>query len=274
MPLAVASATGADLEEMERCLYGVQHATKSEQFERWDTALHHSFAVATHNTVLIGVSSMLVSARRQPIWGSLKLRSFSTDATAATAPNTNGLSPPCETGTPRRLATPCASTCTTCAASCSATASDLPQIREVVERLIAAGQWQQGDTEILVVLDAGYDAPRVAHLLTDLPVQILGRLRSDRVMRRPTPPGVYDPREDDRPNTVVSSSSATPPSGAQNRPSRSRTPAFGKECLQAARNECGLDQYEVRRHVGWYRHITLAMFAHAYLAVRAVDAAK
>lgn len=79
MPLAVASATGADLEEMERCLHGGEHATTSEEFERWDTALHHSFAVATHNTVLVGVSSMLVSARRQPIWGGLKRRSFSTD---------------------------------------------------------------------------------------------------------------------------------------------------------------------------------------------------
>ena len=29
----------------------------------------------------------------------------------------------------------------------------------------------------------------------------------------------------------------------------------------------GLDQYEVRKWDGWYRHITLAMLAHAYLAV-------
>ena len=29
----------------------------------------------------------------------------------------------------------------------------------------------------------------------------------------------------------------------------------------------GLDQYEVRRWDGWYRHITLAMLAHAYLTV-------
>lgn len=62
------------------------------------------------------------------------------------------------------------------------------QVREVVERLIAASQWQESDPEVLVVLDAGYDAPRIAHLLEGLPVQILGRLRPDRVMRRPTPP--------------------------------------------------------------------------------------
>ncbi|MEV5238509.1 transposase [Streptomyces cinnamoneus] len=61
------------------------------------------------------------------------------------------------------------------------------QIREVVERLVAAGQWRSGDPEVLVVLDAGYDAPRIAHLLDELPVEMLVRLRSDRVMRRPAP---------------------------------------------------------------------------------------
>ncbi|MFE9476376.1 hypothetical protein ACFYOR_35965 [Streptomyces griseofuscus] len=39
-----------------------------------------------------------------------------------------------------------------------------------------------------------------------------------------------------------------------------------EECFQAAKNERGLDQYEVRRYVGWYQHITLAMLAHAFLA--------
>lgn len=58
------------------------------------------------------------------------------------------------------------------------------QIREVVERLIAADQWRTGDADILVVLDAGYDAPRIAHLLDDLPIEILGRMRSDRVLRK------------------------------------------------------------------------------------------
>ncbi|MFJ2116715.1 NF041680 family putative transposase [Streptomyces sp. NPDC087850] len=61
------------------------------------------------------------------------------------------------------------------------------QIRGVVERLVDAGQWEPGDPNILVVLDAGYDAPRIAHLLAGLPVEILGRLRSDRVMCRPAP---------------------------------------------------------------------------------------
>ncbi|WP_406503360.1 IS701 family transposase [Streptomyces sp. NBC_00212] len=50
-----------------------------------------------------------------------------------------------------------------------------------------------------------------------------------------------------------------------------------EECFQAAKNECGLDEYEVRRYVGWYRHITLAMLAHALLtalAAQAQEAAK
>ncbi|WP_432074124.1 transposase [Streptomyces wuyuanensis] len=46
---------------------------------------------------------------------------------------------------------------------------------------------EPGDAEVLVVLDAGYDTPRIAHLLDDLPMETLGRLRSDRVMRRPAP---------------------------------------------------------------------------------------
>ena len=40
-----------------------------------------------------------------------------------------------------------------------------------------------------------------------------------------------------------------------------------EECFEEAKGEVGLDQYEVRRWNGWYRHITLAMLAHAYLAV-------
>lgn len=47
-----------------------------------------------------------------------------------------------------------------------------------------------------------------------------------------------------------------------------------EECFQAAKNECGLDEYEVRRYTGWYRHITLAMLAHAFLTALAVQAVR
>jgi hypothetical protein len=42
-----------------------------------------------------------------------------------------------------------------------------------------------------------------------------------------------------------------------------------EECFQAAKGECGLDHSQVRRWEGWYRHITMAMLAHAFLAVTA-----
>jgi SRSO17 transposase len=47
-----------------------------------------------------------------------------------------------------------------------------------------------------------------------------------------------------------------------------------EECFQSAKNEAGLDHYQVRRYDAWYRHATLAMLAHAYLAVTAANAPK
>ncbi len=61
------------------------------------------------------------------------------------------------------------------------------QVRRVGADLISQGQWEPGDADILVVFDAGYDAPRMAYLLDGLPIEVLGRMRSDRVMRRPAP---------------------------------------------------------------------------------------
>jgi SRSO17 transposase len=40
-----------------------------------------------------------------------------------------------------------------------------------------------------------------------------------------------------------------------------------EKCFQEAKGEVGLDHYEVRSWTGWHRHITLAMFAHAFLSV-------
>ena len=54
------------------------------------------------------------------------------------------------------------------------------QVREVTGRLIAAGHWRQGDPDILVVFDSGYDLTRLAWLLRDLPAEVAGPLRSNR----------------------------------------------------------------------------------------------
>jgi SRSO17 transposase len=40
-----------------------------------------------------------------------------------------------------------------------------------------------------------------------------------------------------------------------------------EECFATAKGEVGLDQYEVRNWTGWHRHVTLALWAHAYLTV-------
>ncbi len=61
------------------------------------------------------------------------------------------------------------------------------QVREVITRLIVAGHWREGDSPVLVIFDAGYDPMRLAYQLADLPVEVLGRLRSDRVLHFPVP---------------------------------------------------------------------------------------
>ena len=40
-----------------------------------------------------------------------------------------------------------------------------------------------------------------------------------------------------------------------------------EESIQTAKGEVGLDNYEVRSWTGWYRHVTLAMWAGAFLSV-------
>ncbi|MDQ0938840.1 NF041680 family putative transposase [Streptomyces sp. V1I1] len=75
-----------------------------------------------------------------------------------------------------------------------ATAVTAAQLRAVVERLVAAGQWTPGQPDIVIVGDAGYDITRLAWVLRDLPVEVVGPIRSDRVMRLPKPPRVYDPK--------------------------------------------------------------------------------
>ena len=46
-----------------------------------------------------------------------------------------------------------------------------------------------------------------------------------------------------------------------------------EESFERAKGQVGLDQYEVRRWVGWYRHITLVMLAQAFLVVTRCQAA-
>lgn len=75
------------------------------------------------------------------------------------------------------------------------TGSTADQIRDLIARLIEAGQWCAGDPPVLLVADSGYDLPRLGWLCSDLPVHWVGRIRSNRVFygppgaRRGTRPG-------------------------------------------------------------------------------------
>jgi len=75
-----------------------------------------------------------------------------------------------------------------------ATAVTACQLRAAVGRLIAARHWRVGDPDILIVGGAGDDVARLAFVLADLPVELLGRLRSDRVLRLPAPPRRHSAR--------------------------------------------------------------------------------
>jgi hypothetical protein len=60
--------------------------------------------------------------------------------------------------------------------------------------LTSAGHWRPGDPDILIVMDSGYDVAYLTHALADLPVVLVGRLRSDRVMLRDPGPARSGPR--------------------------------------------------------------------------------
>jgi DDE superfamily endonuclease len=67
------------------------------------------------------------------------------------------------------------------------------QLREVTGRLMEAGHWKDGDPDIIIALDAGYNVTRLAWLLADLPVLLAARVRSDRVFWRRPPAGPRGP---------------------------------------------------------------------------------
>ncbi|WSA81313.1 transposase [Streptomyces sp. NBC_01799] len=99
------------------------------------------------------------------------------------------------------------------------------QLRDLLERLITAGQWSIGAPDILIVADAGYDAPRLAFLLEDLPLQLLAPgCASTESCVALSRPGSRTPGAG-HPGTVASSSSGSPTPGASRTPKPSPTHA-------------------------------------------------
>lgn len=79
MPLAVAWATAADFDEMDRCLAAGDRAASYDEFERWDLALHRAIIAATHSALLVTLYASVEMARHGHIWGDLKRQSASAE---------------------------------------------------------------------------------------------------------------------------------------------------------------------------------------------------
>ena len=62
---------------------------------------------------------------------------------------------------------------------------------------------------------------------------------------------------------------ASPPKPVAIAPTQAKPTAA--ESIQVGKGEVGLDHYEVRSWTGWYRHMTLAMWAGAFLSVIRVE---
>jgi len=77
MSLVVSWATASDLEEMQRCLTGGDHAATYEEFESWDLALHRCLMAASHSPLLVALYQGIEQARHGQVWGDLKRRSAS-----------------------------------------------------------------------------------------------------------------------------------------------------------------------------------------------------
>jgi len=63
----------------------------------------------------------------------------------------------------------------------------LAQIEGLLDDLTVTGRFRVGQVAPLVMLDAGYPVVRLAHALAGRPVQVMGRVRGDRVFYGPPP---------------------------------------------------------------------------------------
>lgn len=81
--LVVGAASTEDIAEIRRCVERSENAPTYEEFERWDGALHRAIVAATHSPLLGRIYAVIHEARADPLWGTLKLNSFSPDSRAS-----------------------------------------------------------------------------------------------------------------------------------------------------------------------------------------------
>lgn len=78
--LVVGAANSEDIAEIRRCVERSEAALTYEGFEQWDGALHRALVAATHSPLLGRIYAVIDAARADPLWGTLKLISFSADS--------------------------------------------------------------------------------------------------------------------------------------------------------------------------------------------------
>jgi GntR family transcriptional regulator, uxu operon transcriptional repressor len=81
--LIVGAANSEDVAEIRRCVERSEGARSFEDFEHWDGALHRAMIAATHSPMLARIYAVIDHARGDPLWGTLKHKSFSPETRAS-----------------------------------------------------------------------------------------------------------------------------------------------------------------------------------------------
>jgi hypothetical protein len=139
------------------------------------------------------------------------------------------------------------------------------QLRELIGRLQAAGQLGEDDPPVLIVTDAGYDVVRLAWLLRDLPVRLLGRVRADRVFYAPAGgyAGTGRPVRHDAPVKLADPASWPAPDAAHT----SVTDRYGQVVVHAYARR----HQRLTRRGGWDTHPGLLPIVEGTLVQVIVD---
>ena len=124
---------------------------------------------------------------------------------------------------------------------------------------VVAGAWGEGAWQRLVVAE-GEKGPRIYDWARQRVIESRDRLPGSEawlLVRR----SVSDPMD-----MAYFLSNAPPDMSLVEMAKVAATRYVVEQCIEEAKGETGLDEYEVRYWHSWHRHITLSMMAHAWLA--------
>lgn len=73
--MVATNATATDFARIRECIDKAESASSADDFESWDAAFHQAIALATHNTLAIGMYEMIHGVRHEhALWGTLRQR--------------------------------------------------------------------------------------------------------------------------------------------------------------------------------------------------------